>query len=268
MKLLDWRKRQGKTQGWLAEATGISQTLISKYEHGIVSPRSSNAKKLAEVTQGEVTADDWPDGKETKAPTQSTWTKQIRDWWAEQVTQGNTPQYVTKDQIGHVLGWTLPLSHSQQSMIGRHLLKMGFGRKRLSQDNRQWIHIPPVDLAASFKYVYIIQAWLREEFALTAERSMVTSKKVFTFGCTNDIESKLKKLRTCDSAVEIQGITLITVISPVVEAEESLMQRFANKKLPRPENLPETMEWSWYHLDDSVISYAEELMIRSVNFIQ
>ena len=58
MLLKEWRTLRGKTQEWLAEATGIDQTLISRYEHG-VRPLPPNARKIEAATGGEVSLEDW-----------------------------------------------------------------------------------------------------------------------------------------------------------------------------------------------------------------
>jgi DNA-binding XRE family transcriptional regulator len=57
-----WRKEHGKTQGWLARAANITQTLIAKYENGTTMPMPSNALKIEEVTKGQVPVSHWYPG--------------------------------------------------------------------------------------------------------------------------------------------------------------------------------------------------------------
>lgn len=45
-RLLAWRITNGRTQKWVADETGISQSQISKYELGELKPSRSNALKL------------------------------------------------------------------------------------------------------------------------------------------------------------------------------------------------------------------------------
>ena len=58
MNLRAWRKANHRSQTWLAKATGIDQTLISRYENGS-RPQVPNARKIEQATAGGVTIDDW-----------------------------------------------------------------------------------------------------------------------------------------------------------------------------------------------------------------
>ncbi len=59
MKLATWRSRHKRTQAWLAEATGIPQGLISKYERGQSVPQLRNVRRIEEATSNAVTVEDW-----------------------------------------------------------------------------------------------------------------------------------------------------------------------------------------------------------------
>lgn len=56
MKLRDWRKKHGLTQQALAEALGLTNSAITKYEKGAQRPRLELAKRIEDLTRGEVTA--------------------------------------------------------------------------------------------------------------------------------------------------------------------------------------------------------------------
>ena len=59
MNVRNWRQIQGKTQAWVTSLTGISQTLLSRYENGDRRPGTINARKIEAATSGEVAVKDW-----------------------------------------------------------------------------------------------------------------------------------------------------------------------------------------------------------------
>lgn len=54
--LLTWRLENGRSQQWLAEASGIERSRISRIERGERLPSWAEAKRLFEVTGGIVDA--------------------------------------------------------------------------------------------------------------------------------------------------------------------------------------------------------------------
>lgn len=56
MNLRDWRKQHGLTQQALADALGLTNSAITKYEKGSQRPRPELAKRIENFTRGEVTA--------------------------------------------------------------------------------------------------------------------------------------------------------------------------------------------------------------------
>lgn len=56
MQLRDWRKKRGLTQQALAEALGLTNSAITKYEKGSQRPRPELANRIEAFTRGEVTA--------------------------------------------------------------------------------------------------------------------------------------------------------------------------------------------------------------------
>lgn len=52
----DWRKQNGLTQQALADALGLTNSAITKYEKGSQRPRPELAKRIENFTRGEVTA--------------------------------------------------------------------------------------------------------------------------------------------------------------------------------------------------------------------
>jgi transcriptional regulator with XRE-family HTH domain len=56
--LLKWRKDKGWSQEEFARRLDVEPSMISKWERGTVMPSLPHAKKILEVTNGEVTLDD------------------------------------------------------------------------------------------------------------------------------------------------------------------------------------------------------------------
>lgn len=61
MKLLEWRLRNGKTQIWVAQYLGTSQSTVSRYESGEQIPSAKEMPKVFAMTGGAVTANDFYD---------------------------------------------------------------------------------------------------------------------------------------------------------------------------------------------------------------
>ena len=59
MKLHTWLKRHGKTATWLAKETGLSVSQVSRVIAGARSPSLEACEKIADATDGAVTADDF-----------------------------------------------------------------------------------------------------------------------------------------------------------------------------------------------------------------
>lgn len=61
MRLAQWRKKEGKTQLWLAEKLGVSQPLISQFERAIdpVMPSRATLIRIAIVTRLKVLPNDF-----------------------------------------------------------------------------------------------------------------------------------------------------------------------------------------------------------------
>jgi transcriptional regulator with XRE-family HTH domain len=61
MKLLEYRKKENKTQKEMAELLGISLDVYNSWEYGKRIPTRNNMKNIVEKTNGEVTANDFYD---------------------------------------------------------------------------------------------------------------------------------------------------------------------------------------------------------------
>jgi DNA-binding transcriptional regulator YdaS (Cro superfamily) len=61
MKLIDWRKSQGKTQVEMAELLGTDQSRISRYEIGDEIPNRRMMLTIWSATGGQVTSNDFYD---------------------------------------------------------------------------------------------------------------------------------------------------------------------------------------------------------------
>jgi DNA-binding transcriptional regulator YdaS (Cro superfamily) len=68
MTLKQWFDATGKTQEWLAEATGIQQPLISKYARGWQRPQIDNAVAIEKATSGKVPVEAWVGWQPTTKP--------------------------------------------------------------------------------------------------------------------------------------------------------------------------------------------------------
>jgi transcriptional regulator with XRE-family HTH domain len=56
MDLRSWRLKQGKTLLEVATLLGVSEVAVSRYERGKREPRPKVARKIIEISQGEVSA--------------------------------------------------------------------------------------------------------------------------------------------------------------------------------------------------------------------
>lgn len=68
VNLRDWRKKHGLTQQALAEALGLTNSAITKYEKGAQRPRTDVAKRIEAFTKGDVTAASLMGLEESKRP--------------------------------------------------------------------------------------------------------------------------------------------------------------------------------------------------------
>jgi len=68
MDLAQWLKLKGKTQAWLAKRLEVDHFSVSRYVTGRRRPEWDVLVKLADVTGGAVTADDFLDRKRPAAP--------------------------------------------------------------------------------------------------------------------------------------------------------------------------------------------------------
>lgn len=59
MKLYEWRKKENKTQQEVADALGVFQSVIQKWESGETIPRPESMQKIVEYTKGEVQPNDF-----------------------------------------------------------------------------------------------------------------------------------------------------------------------------------------------------------------
>lgn len=59
MKLQEWLDHNGRSVTWLSQQTGLSISYLSRLIAGERSLSMTTAAKIAEATNGEVTADDW-----------------------------------------------------------------------------------------------------------------------------------------------------------------------------------------------------------------
>ena len=59
MKLYEWRKKENKTQQEVADALGVFQSVIQKWESGETIPRPESMQKIVEYTNGEVQPNDF-----------------------------------------------------------------------------------------------------------------------------------------------------------------------------------------------------------------
>jgi len=59
MKILEWRKKENKTQTQVAADLGVDQSTVQKWEVGIKIPTFENMQKITAYTCGEVTANDF-----------------------------------------------------------------------------------------------------------------------------------------------------------------------------------------------------------------
>jgi len=59
MKLSEYRKSAGLTLGQLAEAIGVSDMAIGRYERGERIPKHKVMVQIAKITDGAVTANDF-----------------------------------------------------------------------------------------------------------------------------------------------------------------------------------------------------------------
>jgi transcriptional regulator with XRE-family HTH domain len=59
MKLYEWRKKENKTQQEVADALGVFQSVIQKWESGETIPRAESMQKIVEYTNGEVQPNDF-----------------------------------------------------------------------------------------------------------------------------------------------------------------------------------------------------------------
>ena len=63
MKLIDWRKKEGKTQGWVASELGTDQSYISRIERSQdpIIPGPELMERIFRLTNGEVEPNDFYD---------------------------------------------------------------------------------------------------------------------------------------------------------------------------------------------------------------
>ena len=59
MKLYEWRKKENKTQQEVADALGVFQSVIQKWESGETIPRPESMQMIVEYTNGEVQPNDF-----------------------------------------------------------------------------------------------------------------------------------------------------------------------------------------------------------------
>ena len=59
MKLGHWRKANEKTQTWVAEYLGVSQSTVWRYESEVHTPSREVMSKIVEMTGGTVTPNDF-----------------------------------------------------------------------------------------------------------------------------------------------------------------------------------------------------------------
>ena len=59
MLLQEWRKNKGFTQLTLALRLGVSKMTVASWEQGLKVPRRKHIEKLVELTEGDVTANDF-----------------------------------------------------------------------------------------------------------------------------------------------------------------------------------------------------------------
>jgi len=59
MTLREWREKKGLTMVELARMLGVDKSAVSRWESGERFPSRRSLKKIAEVTGGEVTANDF-----------------------------------------------------------------------------------------------------------------------------------------------------------------------------------------------------------------
>jgi transcriptional regulator with XRE-family HTH domain len=58
MTLLEWRRRMKLTQETVALSLGVEQSLLSRWERGLVAPTIRHAQRIISATQGKVTLAD------------------------------------------------------------------------------------------------------------------------------------------------------------------------------------------------------------------
>ncbi|HJO65279.1 MAG TPA: helix-turn-helix transcriptional regulator [Sphingomonas sanguinis] len=63
MKLVEWRKKEGKTQGWVASELGVDQSYISRIERSQdpIVPGPELMERIYCLTNGEVEPNDFYD---------------------------------------------------------------------------------------------------------------------------------------------------------------------------------------------------------------
>jgi DNA-binding transcriptional regulator YdaS (Cro superfamily) len=59
MQLFEWLPANGVSQRMFAPRINVSQPTLSRYLKGLTIPNAITAAKIAEVTGGEVTMEDW-----------------------------------------------------------------------------------------------------------------------------------------------------------------------------------------------------------------
>jgi transcriptional regulator with XRE-family HTH domain len=58
MTLLEWRRKQKLSQESVALSIGVDQSLLSKWERGLITPTLHHAQSIISATQGKVTLAD------------------------------------------------------------------------------------------------------------------------------------------------------------------------------------------------------------------
>jgi transcriptional regulator with XRE-family HTH domain len=58
MTLLEWRRKQKLTQESVAHSLGVEQSLLSKWERGLVAPTIRHAQRIIAATHGKVSLAD------------------------------------------------------------------------------------------------------------------------------------------------------------------------------------------------------------------
>ena len=59
MKLIEWRKKENKTQEEVASFLGANQGMVQKWEKGVVIPTKEYMQRITTYTNGEVQPNDF-----------------------------------------------------------------------------------------------------------------------------------------------------------------------------------------------------------------